>query len=118
MKREARSGAPGCGVGRVLKSHRRRNRSMPRKTLRDMTLPFHDTIPCMPLQKAGTFSYFPTATKGGYMATTTTRTRRTKATTTTTPVEDTIVEKDATAEELRGQIERCTQAMNGLNLRI
>ncbi len=49
---------------------------------------------------------------------TTTRTRTRKATTTTTPVEDTIVEKDATAEELRKQIANADQAMSGLDLRI
>ncbi len=52
------------------------------------------------------------------MATTTTRSRSRAKTTpyTADTTEETNVEQ--TAETLRGQIERCTQAMNGLNLRI
>src|SRR2546423_5852638 len=68
------------------------------------------------LQKSRAFPIFPQPERGGLL--TTTRTRRTKTTTITTPVEDTIVEKDATAEELRKQIANADQAMSGLNLRI
>ncbi len=52
------------------------------------------------------------------MATTTTRTRRTKTTTATTPSTEDTTPVEQTAAELRVQIERCTQAMNGLSLRM
>src|SRR5947209_567940 len=50
--------------------------------------------------------------KGGTL---TTRTRTRKA---ATPVEDTIVEQEPTAEELRKQIANADQAISGLDLRI
>src|SRR5438874_5048088 len=64
------------------------------------------------LQKSRAFPIFP---QRGVFLTTRTRTRTKTATPST---EEAIVEKDATAEELRKQIANADQAMSGLDLRI